>query len=118
MLLSFMAKKEGGLQQLLASLIIDKDHSYGDLSNLIDAIVIQKFAIDQQYILPPAPTDKSVRMLKSTFAAEATLSAIVGELSGTYIWWDIELKKNIIATHGFMKVFLDKGRGIYIDWCN
>ena len=35
MLLSFMAKKEGGLQQLQASLIIDKDHSYGDLSNLI-----------------------------------------------------------------------------------
>ena len=103
MLPSFMAK-EGGLQQLLASLVIDKDHSYGDLSNLIDAIVIQKFAIDQQYILPPAPTDKSVRMLKSTFVAEATLSAI-GELSGTYIWWDIELKKNIIATHGFMKVF-------------
>ena len=117
MLLSFMAKKEGGLQQLLASLIIDKDHSYGDLSNLIDAVEIQNFAIDQQYILPPAPTDKSVRMLKSTFVAEATLSAI-GELSGTYIWWDIEPKKNIIATHGFMKVFLDKGRGIYIDWCN
>jgi L-asparagine oxygenase len=62
------------LQQLLEDLVND--------STEVEAIVFHNLPMDP--VIPPTPTDGSIRLPKSTYIAEALLVAF-GELAGTFV---------------------------------
>ena len=65
---------DNDLKQLLENLV-DETHE-------IEAVVFHNLPMDP--MIPPTPTDGSIRLNKSTYIAEALLVAL-GELAGTYV---------------------------------